>query len=318
MRCRKHGKFRPQLAGLVASNTEEFVESSTREAFASHDDDPSKYDVALKHLISLSGIGPATASLLLAIYDPAAVPFFSDELFRWVCWDAKAKWAAKIKYNTKEYELLSAGVKSLLERLALSDGGHESQTEKAKAVDLEKAAFVIGKLATDTDLVAALREEHARPIEREQRYKDNHRPPIVSKHLTPAEAREADELQIGHGESNILTWPKGVKMGLARRCQELRRKEWPFTEMWQHDREDAKRGVMRHYLRMKYDVEPRLGDWRVAGHHSAEVSMMKKIWDAMEGKENIVSNEAKGGRKRKSDGHEAAPVKRTRRSRRAA
>ncbi|KAF2491061.1 hypothetical protein BU16DRAFT_142557 [Lophium mytilinum] len=72
----KHGTFRPTLLKLVASNPAERIEESTRNAFAALPDTAA----ALPLLTPLSGIGPATASLLLAVAAPERAPFFSDEM----------------------------------------------------------------------------------------------------------------------------------------------------------------------------------------------------------------------------------------------
>ena len=87
--------------------------------------------------------------MLLSIYDGDNVPFFSDELFRWVCWDEKGGWTRKIKYNVKEYEMLWDGVRDLRERLG----------REVRAVDLEKVGFVCGRLGMDEDLKRAVVEQ---------------------------------------------------------------------------------------------------------------------------------------------------------------
>ena len=91
----------------------------------------------------MRGIGPATASLILAVYDPQNVPFFSDELFRWLHWeDAKNKgWDRSIKYSLKEYKQLLERMGELRERLK-EDGG---DAEEVSAEDIEKAAYNIAK-----------------------------------------------------------------------------------------------------------------------------------------------------------------------------
>ena len=145
-----HGINRPSLPGLLAQNSEEVVESTTKSAFALYKSDATNYSAPMKKLEELKGIGPATASLLLSILDGDNAPFFSDELFRWVCWDeALGGWKRKIKYDKKEYGTLWDGVKTLRERLG--DG--------VSAVDLEKCAFVCGKLAVDKNLEAELRKD---------------------------------------------------------------------------------------------------------------------------------------------------------------
>jgi hypothetical protein len=84
--------------------------------------------------MTLKGIGPATASLLLSVHDSARVPFFSDELYQWIVHDGKK---VTIKYNMKEYEELVAGIEKLIDRLGVD------------ARDAEKVAFVLVKEAGD-------------------------------------------------------------------------------------------------------------------------------------------------------------------------
>jgi len=92
----------------------------------------------------LRGIGPATASLLLAVHDPARVIFFADEAFLWLCSgsgpgsgpgpgsgkSSSAKLPA-IKYSAAEYALLYGRARALGVRLGV------------RAVDVEKVAFVL-------------------------------------------------------------------------------------------------------------------------------------------------------------------------------
>lgn len=116
----------------MQSNDRDTVEETTTSAFKLLPD-ASK---ALKTLISLKGIGPATASLLLSVAAPDTVPFFSDELFRWCAWDEPGSpdgWQRKIKYNAKEYEFVLEKVNALVKRLDV------------RAVDAEKVAWVLGK-----------------------------------------------------------------------------------------------------------------------------------------------------------------------------
>jgi hypothetical protein len=126
------------LLQLVQSNSADAIQETTTSAFELLPD----VIPALKCLVSLKGIGPATASLLLSVAAPGAVPFFSDELFRWSTWDEPGSpngWQRKIKYNAKEYELLLKNVDVLVKRL------------NVQAVDAEKVAWVLGKESVDVD-----------------------------------------------------------------------------------------------------------------------------------------------------------------------
>ena len=84
---------------------------------------------ALDVVCKLSGIGPATGTLILNLYDPTNVPFFQDELFAWLFPESKG---VKLKYNQKEYRQLIEATQPILQRL------------KVTAVDLEKVSYVLG------------------------------------------------------------------------------------------------------------------------------------------------------------------------------
>lgn len=123
---------------LVSSNDPDFVKDTVQEAQSSYN---KKSDVAaaLGILTKLKGIGPATASLLLAVLDPDQVIFFADEAFYWLCCEGKKE---SIKYNAKEYKDLTERARSICKRL------------KVKAVEVEKVAFVVmrqedGDMPTD-------------------------------------------------------------------------------------------------------------------------------------------------------------------------
>ncbi|KAI4719033.1 hypothetical protein E4T48_04786 [Aureobasidium sp. EXF-10727] len=137
-----HGTFRPSLRKLVESNTDETVETCTREAFETYDKDNDQWDKAVAMMAKgLRGVGPATASLLLNTYDGDKVPFFSDELYRWVMFsEGKGNgWDRKIKYSAKEYQELYSRVEMLRERL-----GKESD-ETITSVQVEMVAYVLGR-----------------------------------------------------------------------------------------------------------------------------------------------------------------------------
>ncbi|KAL8711666.1 MAG: hypothetical protein Q9225_007090, partial [Loekoesia sp. 1 TL-2023] len=151
----KFGTYRPNLAKLVASNPAEEVRQTSSSAFSTFaSTSPPEPGKAISTLSKLKGIGPATASLILSCYDPVTVPFFSDELFRWLHWESgldndsnkKRKadsdmegWERKIKYTAKEYTSVFEKTTALRERLR-KEGG-----EEVRAVDVERAAYDIAK-----------------------------------------------------------------------------------------------------------------------------------------------------------------------------
>ena len=143
---RKHGKFRPTLPKLVASNDAIVVEETTRKAFKHYSSNSDSPEQAVKILNELKGIGPATSSLLLSIYDPSSCPFFSDEFFRYMVWDTSgspAGWDRKLKYDMKELSTFYREVEKLLKRL------RKENNEDFTVADIEKAAFVLGKEKVD-------------------------------------------------------------------------------------------------------------------------------------------------------------------------
>ncbi|KAL9129558.1 MAG: hypothetical protein Q9217_002014 [Psora testacea] len=138
----KHGTYRPNLSKLVASNSAEAIQSTTKDAFAVYTTSSSDPTKALTTLTKLKGIGPATASLLLSCFDQENVPFFSDELFRYMHFEnARNKgWDRKITYTMKEYKEFFARVQGLRDRLVKEEG-----SERISVLDMEKAAFTISK-----------------------------------------------------------------------------------------------------------------------------------------------------------------------------
>ncbi|KAL2136630.1 hypothetical protein VTI74DRAFT_2659 [Chaetomium olivicolor] len=122
-----HGKFRPTLMKLVSSNDPGFVKDTVQKA-VKHYQDKSDVTGALDILTQLKGIGPATASLLLAVHDASRVIFFADEAFYWLCGGGTK---VPLKYNIKEYTELNKRAQALTKRLDV------------KAVDVERVAFVL-------------------------------------------------------------------------------------------------------------------------------------------------------------------------------
>ena len=112
---------------LVSSNDPDFVQTTIHDAIKLYRDRP---DVSgtLGILTKLKGIGPATASLLLAVHDPDHVIFFADEAFYWLCGGGKK---VPLKYNVKEYSSLCESSRLLSQRLGV------------KAIDIERVAFVL-------------------------------------------------------------------------------------------------------------------------------------------------------------------------------
>ncbi|KAI7747569.1 hypothetical protein M8C21_010283 [Ambrosia artemisiifolia] len=69
------GKWRPRLLDFVSSIDEETVKSASEKAFKALPE----VSKAISELTVLKGVGPATASAVLAAYAPDVAPFMSDE-----------------------------------------------------------------------------------------------------------------------------------------------------------------------------------------------------------------------------------------------
>ncbi|KAF8428295.1 hypothetical protein EV426DRAFT_714494 [Tirmania nivea] len=167
MKCKmKRGKFRPQLLPQVTSNDPSTVEKITAEAFDYNknriwDEKPDleKVKLALGHLSkNLKGVGPATASYILAAQMPHWIPAFSDEGFRWAFFDkhipgviegtapSTGRWQRPIKYSLKEYLAYVEEVWNISDRL-IADYNRGNKREVFGASSVEMAGWVFGKEA---------------------------------------------------------------------------------------------------------------------------------------------------------------------------
>lgn len=89
---------RPRLLDFVSSLDDSVVKSASEKAFKSLPD----ISKAVKELTVLKGVGPATASAVLAAYAPDIAPFMSDEVH--LSFNQRA--ARKIKRKGLDFSLL--------------------------------------------------------------------------------------------------------------------------------------------------------------------------------------------------------------------
>ncbi|KAI7325123.1 hypothetical protein KC315_g8042 [Hortaea werneckii] len=151
-----HGKFRPTLLKLVDSNDVMTVKTIAIEGYRilppTNTTAPSAENIrkVLDVFTRLKGVGAATATLLMASYDQTNIPFFSDEVYRWIHHDdapikpalkggGASGWTREVRYTIKDYLDFYPKVQQLRERLNL-----ESNGAQVTALDVEKVAYVLG------------------------------------------------------------------------------------------------------------------------------------------------------------------------------
>ncbi|KAL3629500.1 hypothetical protein CASFOL_026722 [Castilleja foliolosa] len=104
------GKWRPRLLSFVSSLNDAVVRDASGKAFASLPD----VSKALGELTILKGVGPATASAVLAAYAPDVAPFMSDEAMIAAIGDAK-------DYSLKRYVMFLEKMQAKAKELSSSE-----------------------------------------------------------------------------------------------------------------------------------------------------------------------------------------------------
>ncbi|KAL6578458.1 hypothetical protein OROMI_010786 [Orobanche minor] len=117
------GKWRPRLLSFVSSLDDAVVRDASRKAFSSLPD----VSKVVKELTVLKGVGPATASAVLAAYSPEVAPFMSDEAMMAVIGDTK-------DYSLKRYLVFAERMQAKAKELSSSD-------DLFTASDVEKALW---------------------------------------------------------------------------------------------------------------------------------------------------------------------------------
>lgn len=105
------GKWRPRLMDFVKSLDDKVVESASRKAFAALPD----LSKAITELSVLKGVGPATASAVLAAYAPDVAPFMSDEAMFAALGNVK-------EYTLKQYLAFAEKLQAKAEELSVGGG----------------------------------------------------------------------------------------------------------------------------------------------------------------------------------------------------
>ncbi|CAI0464355.1 unnamed protein product [Linum tenue] len=127
------GKWRPRLLDFVSSLDEELVKSASGKAFESLPD----LSKAVSALTVLKGVGPATASAVLAAYAPDVAPFMSDEfntcIYWWIWWKAMEAALGNSKdYTLKQYLLFADKLQAKAKELnTIGDSFTSSDVERA-------------------------------------------------------------------------------------------------------------------------------------------------------------------------------------------
>ncbi|XP_023872656.2 uncharacterized protein LOC111985245 [Quercus suber] len=117
------GKWRPRLLDFVSSLDEAVVKSASENAFQSLPD----VSKAVSELTVLKGVGPATASAVLAAYAPDVAPFMSDEAMVAALGNSK-------DYSLKQYLLFANKLQTKAKELS-------SENETFTPSDVERALW---------------------------------------------------------------------------------------------------------------------------------------------------------------------------------
>uniref|UniRef100_A0A2P2J597 Uncharacterized protein LOC103320504 n=2 Tax=Rhizophora mucronata TaxID=61149 RepID=A0A2P2J597_RHIMU len=117
------GKWRPRLLDYVSSLDEALVKSASQKSFRSLPD----LSKAVTELTVFKGIGPATASAVLATYAPDVAPFMSDEAM-------EAALGSSKDYSLKQYLIFADKLQNKAKELSLKG-------ESFMASDVERALW---------------------------------------------------------------------------------------------------------------------------------------------------------------------------------
>ncbi|BAT82558.1 uncharacterized protein HKW66_Vig0223210 [Vigna angularis] len=123
------GKWRPRLLDFVSSLDDAVVKSASEKAFQSLPD----VSEAVAELTVLKGVGPATASAVLAAFSPHLTPFMSDEAMEAALGNSK-------DYSLKQYL-------KFVDKLQMKAKELSSESDSFTPSDVERAlwSYAVGK-----------------------------------------------------------------------------------------------------------------------------------------------------------------------------
>nr|XP_054762823.1 uncharacterized protein LOC129269356 [Lytechinus pictus] len=116
------GKFRPRLTEMVQTNSPDLVEKSSRQAFKKLPN----VGAAIKELIVLKAVGPATASAVLAAGAPEHAPFMADESM------LPIPGLSPLAYTEAAYKRYAVEVQDCVKRLKKEDSSGEWTPHKVE------------------------------------------------------------------------------------------------------------------------------------------------------------------------------------------
>ncbi|KAI5083467.1 hypothetical protein GOP47_0003210 [Adiantum capillus-veneris] len=117
------GKWRPKLLSFASALTDDDVKAASLGSFSALPD----LKVAINALTALKGVGPATASAILAAAAPDVAPFMSDEAMIAVLGGVK-------DYTLKQYLLFAEKLQCKAQELTKSSGKEFRPSELERAL----------------------------------------------------------------------------------------------------------------------------------------------------------------------------------------
>ncbi|XP_047177922.1 uncharacterized protein LOC124844947 [Vigna umbellata] len=147
------GKWRPRLLDFVSSLDDAVVKSASEKAFQSLPD----VSEAVAELTVLKGVGPATASAVLAAFSPHLTPFMSDEAMEAALGNSK-------DYSLKQYL-------KFVDKLQMKAKELSSESDSFTPSDVERAlwSYAAGKSSS----TQSNQDPKTKPIKSSKRKRKN-------------------------------------------------------------------------------------------------------------------------------------------------